>query len=243
MNKALILAAGVSRRLYPLTYDTPKTLLSLGDQRIIDYQIQALEKARILDCVVITGYYRERLERYLLTHYPEVRFQFIVNHHFFETNTAYSVRLAQEAFQNQETMVLMNADVLFPPDLLFRVLEAPTPTTLAVDIKPCGTEEVKVIGGGDQRIVAIGKKLIEENALGEFIGVAKLAPDFVQQFFRSLDHLIEAGGDADYFEAALHPLLKDHSVHYVNVSDFPCLEIDFAEDLEQARQLAREWPE
>ncbi len=237
MTKALILAAGVSRRLYPLTYETPKTLLSLGNRRIIDYQLRALADAGIFDCVLITGYYREMLEDYLLTTYPDFRFNFIVNHHFFETNTAYSLRLARKAFQNQEDMILMNADVLFPSALLARVLSAPTENTLAVEIKPCGNEEVKVIDGGENRVAAIGKKLIQENALGEFIGVARFSASFVEPFFTSLDHLIEAGGEADYFEAGLHLLLNDHPVHYVDVSDLPCLEIDFTDDLERARDL------
>ncbi|NOZ73872.1 MAG: phosphocholine cytidylyltransferase family protein [FCB group bacterium] len=237
MTKALILAAGVSRRLYPLTYSTPKTLLSLGNRRIIDYQLRALADAQIRDCVVITGYYREKLEDYLLTAFPDFRFQFIVNQHFFETNTAYSLLLARKAFQNQEDMVLMNADVLFPSALLKRVIAAPTENTLAVEIKPCGNEEVKVIDGGENRVVAIGKKLIQENALGEFIGVARLSGAFVEPFFHSLNHLIEAGGDADYFEAGLHPLLDDHPVHYTDVSDLPCLEIDFKDDLDRAREL------
>ncbi|MFQ6613202.1 MAG: sugar phosphate nucleotidyltransferase [Fidelibacterota bacterium] len=237
MTKALILAAGVSRRLYPLTYETPKTLLSLGNRRIIDYQLRALADAGIRDSVVITGYYREKLEDYLLTAYPDFRFKFIVNQHFFETNTAYSLLLARKAFQEQDDMVLMNADVLFPSVLLGRLIAAPTKNTLAVEIKPCGNEEVKVIDGGANRVAAIGKKLIQENALGEFIGVARFSASFVTSFFTSLEHLIEAGGNADYFEAGLHPLLNDHPVHYVDISDLPCLEIDFTEDLERARDL------
>ncbi|HBH09945.1 MAG TPA: hypothetical protein DDX15_00305, partial [Gammaproteobacteria bacterium] len=59
----------------------------------------------------------------------------------------------------------------------------------------------------DQRLVAIGKDLIEDNCLGEFIGVAKLSQDFSSMFFKSLDKLINAGGKSDYFEAAMHSIL------------------------------------
>ena len=81
-------------------------------------------------------------------------------------------------------------------------------TALAVDIKSCGREEVKVIDGGSNRIVAIGKELIESQCLGEFIGVAKLSKGFCKLFSKSLDDLIESGGLNDYFEAAIHPLLE-----------------------------------
>ena len=68
---------------------------------------------------------------------------------------------------------------------------------------------------------------MKENSLGEFIGVAKLSGAFNSQFADSLSQLIEAGGKADYFEAAIHPLLANIELHYVDVSDLPCIEIDF----------------
>ena len=97
---------------------------------------------------------------------------------------------------------------------------------------------MKVVEGVEQRLVAIGKELIEENSLGEFIGVAKLSRSFNAHFAESLSSLIASGGKADYFEAALHPLLADCHIYYSDVSDLPCIEIDFVEDLEKAAELA-----
>ena len=58
-------------------------------------------------------------------------------------------------------------------------------------------------------------------------------------FSNSIEDLIRAGGINDYFEAGIQTLLKDTDVHFVDVSDYPCLEIDFIEDLESARKLFR----
>ena len=85
--------------------------------------------------------------------------------------------------------------------------------------------------------IAIGKDLIEDQCLGEFIGVARFSSVFVDHFVRALGTLIEAGGKNDYFEAGIEPLLGNLQVHYVDVSEYPCLEIDFIEDLESARKL------
>ena len=108
---------------------------------------------------------------------------------------------------------------------------------MAVDIKKCGQEEVKVIEGAHQKITSIGKELIEEHCLGEFLGVAKLSRNFNVLFSESLTKLIDAGGKSDYFEAGIGPLLKEIDVYYIDVSDLPCLEIDFMEDLNEARSL------
>ena len=50
-------------------------------------------------------------------------------------------------------------------------------------------------------------------------------------------HARDAGGENDYFEAAIHLLLEKTDVRFLDVSEYPCLEIDFKEDLDSARNL------
>jgi len=234
--KAFILAAGVSRRLYPETYNTPKCLLDVGGKPIINYQLEAIQSIGIENVTMIIGYHREMLVDHVTKNFPCINFDFIINNHYFETNTAYSVYLGRENLAS-DIQLLMNADVIYPPELITRIVDSKKDTVLAVDIKKCGREEVKVIEGGGNKINAIGKELIEEQCLGEFLGVAKLSKNFNHLFSESLIRLIEAGGKSDYFEAGMHPLLNKTDVYYCDVSDLPCLEIDFLEDLKEARSL------
>ncbi len=234
--KAFILAAGVSRRLYPYTYDTPKCLLKVGEKPIINYQLEALKSLGINDIIMIVGYHREILMKYVTKNFSNFNFSFIINHHYFETNTAYSVYLGAEYLRDDDYL-LMNADVVYPVELLMKIFNSSFNTVFAIDKKVCGREEVKVIDGGQSKIVAIGKDLIENQCLGEFIGVAKLSKNFNNLFLNSIKKLIDAGGLNDYFEAGIQPLLKDIDVHYVSVSEYPCIEIDFIEDLESANNL------
>ena len=234
--KAFILAAGVSRRLYPETYNIPKCLLDVGGKPIINYQLEAIQNTGIDSVTMIIGYHREMLIDHVKKFFPDINFNFIINHHYFETNTAYSVYLGSDILKS-DIHLLMNADVIYPPELITRIIDSENETVLAVDIKKCGREEVKVIEGNNNRITAIGKELIEENCLGEFLGVAKLSKEFNQEFADSLTRLINAGGKSDYFEAGMHPLLEKTDVYYCDVSDLPCIEIDFIEDLNEARSL------
>ena len=236
--KAFILAAGVSRRLYPETYDIPKCLLDVGGKPIINYQLEAIQNKGIDSVTMIIGYHREMLIDHVKKFFPDINFNFIINHHYFETNTAYSVYIGKEVLN--ENHILMNADVVYPKGLLNKLINSKHKTALAVDIKSCGREEVKVIDGGSDKIVAIGKELIETQCLGEFIGVAKLSKDFCNLFSNSLEDLIDSGGVNDYFEAAIQPILKKIDIYYVDVSEFPCMEIDFIEDLEKARSLFKQ---
>ena len=236
--KAFILAAGVSRRLYPHTYDIPKCLLEVGGKPIIHYQLDALKNLGVIDITMIVGYHREMLMMNVEKNFPDLNFNFVINHHYFETNTAYSIHIGRDKLDSQ--VLLMNADVIYPKALLEKVFSSSYKTVLAVDIKSCGKEEVKVIDGGQNKIVAIGKDLIEEQCLGEFIGVAKLSKDFVDIFRRSISDLVDAGGKNDYFEAGIQPLLDKVDTHFIDISEYPCLEIDFLEDLESARELFKD---
>ena len=234
---ALILAAGVSRRLYPLTKTTPKCLLDVGGKSIISYQLDALREQNITNVVIVIGYFREKIIQFLNKNYSDFNFEFIINHHFFETNTAYSLYLCNKYLKSNVPLILMNGDVVYSKPLLEQIIKSSHKNVLAVERKSCGREEVKVIEGKFKQIIAIGKELIQENALGEFIGVAKFSSEFSHVFSDSLDKLIIAGGKSDYFEAAIQPLLSNYKIYYTDVSDLPCIEIDFIEDLEEAQEL------
>tara|TARA_A100000164_G_scaffold94204_1_gene81702 strand:- start:944 stop:1663 length:720 start_codon:yes stop_codon:yes gene_type:complete len=234
--EAFILAAGVSRRLYPHTYDIPKCLLEVGSKPIIHYQLEALDKLSVSNVTMIVGYQREMLMKHVTNNFPSLNFNFIINNHFFETNTAFSAFLACEKLILDDH-ILMNADVVYEEKMLFELVQSSYSSVLAVDIKECGREEVKVVDGGDNKISAIGKDLIESQCLGEFIGVAKLSKNFNRFFSNSLKKLIDAGGKNDYFEAAIQPILGKIDLNYLDVSSYSCMEIDFIEDLDQARGI------
>ena len=234
--QGLILAAGASRRLHPLTQKIPKCLLDIGGIPILTHQLNALKKYNIEEVIIVLGYYKDMIIDYINNNHSEMKFSFITNEQYLETNTSFSAYLCKDLLDSSETL-FMNGDVLYPPSLLKQVIDSHFETALAVDIKKCGREEVKVIEGNNNRITAIGKELIEENCLGEFLGVAKLSKEFNQEFADSLTRLINAGGKSDYFEAGMHPLLEKTDVYYCDVSDLPCLEIDFIEDLNEARSL------
>ena len=120
--KAIILAAGVARRLYPLTCTIPKCLLEVGSKTILDRQLGALKSSGITDIIMVVGYYRESIIGHVRDNFPDINCEFVINHHYFETNTAYSLHLCSDLIKNQP-FLLMNDDVLYPQELLNRVIE------------------------------------------------------------------------------------------------------------------------
>jgi choline kinase len=231
----VVLVAGVSRRLFPLTEHRPKCLLEVGDRTIFDHQMDALQSVGIGEVCLVLGYRREQILEHARRHHPELAITTVVNHHFFESNTARSLWMAGEQFLDRD-MVLLNGDVLFDPEVLKRVVDSSRAAAMAVEGKLCGEEEVKVVVDRDDRILEIGKELDPEQCRGEFIGVARFAAPFSSRFWQALDTLAHAeeGRDA-YYERAIETMLGDHAAHAVDVTGLPCVEIDFPEDYELAR--------
>ena len=120
--KAFILAAGVSRRLYPHTYNIPKCLLSVGGKPIIHYQLEALKGIGVMDVTVIVGYHREILINHLKESFPSFNYNFVINHHFFETNTAFSIHKGRNFLDDD--LILMNADVIYTKSVLEKLIKS-----------------------------------------------------------------------------------------------------------------------
>ena len=89
----------------------------------------------------------------------------------------------------------------------------------------------------DGRITRIGKKLDPGECFGEFVGVARFGREMAPPFVRTLVTLVEREGVVnDYFERAVDRLCATCPLTPIDISDLPCREIDFPEDLEIARR-------
>ncbi len=237
---AILLAAGAARRLAPEIGDLPKCLADVGGRPIIDYQIAPLPDAEL---VVVVGYRADFLKAELRRRYPAAAFRFVENPDYASTNTIWSLCLAREHLARGA--FLFNADIVIHPGIVERLLAADeTKSWLAVTRAACAEEEVKAIVAGDGRILRIGKQLDPADCAGEFIGAARFSPACGARYAEELER-VAADHKGAFFEFALDLILNEQDVRMLDVTDLPCIEIDFSEDLERARneiapQIARD---
>lgn len=229
--KAIILNAGKGGRLGSLTDDRPKCLVEVGGRPILDFQLDALRQNGVRDLVMVVGY-RDAMIRDYLKRYPEFSVTWINNPDYTHTNTAYSLWLARREMTGN--FLYLNGDVLFHPELIRRLVAAPSCNPLAVERKRCGDEEVKVLLSGT-RIISIGKEIPPTEAYGEFIGVARFSGSIGSLFGATLTDVVERDRLLkNYFETAVDRMLDQAVFTALDISDLPCIEIDFPEDLERA---------
>ena len=231
--KAVILAAGEGRRLAPMGWDKPKCLLPCGNGTLLDGTLQSLLAHGIRDVIIVVGYRRELVEDAALRH--AMNCTLIVNEDFAATNTIHSLWLARKHLN--EGILYFNGDIWFEPPLLSLLLRQ-SGSALAVEVKRCGAEEVKVRTDPSGRITRIGKSLPPEEAFGEFIGVGKFEQSACASLAESLRRYVEELCRRDcFFEAALDEILPRHVFKAAPLGGFKAVEIDTPDDYARAKHL------
>ena len=163
--RAIILAAGLGRRMMPLTEHVHKTLLTIGDQPIIDRLIRGLRENGIVRITIVTGYRAEELESYVLTHFPELEFSFVRNELYESTNNIHSLALAFEQLDFSEDIVLLESDLIYEPAVLRRLIASKHDNVALVDRYRIGL---------DGTVVAIS----ESNVITHVIPASLQGPSF-----------------------------------------------------------------
>jgi choline kinase len=227
---AVVLAAGVGKRLRPVTESTPKTLVNVGGQPILGRICDALDRADYESVTMVTGFEADQVRAFCRSE-GRLSFEFVHSDAFRTTNNLYSLWLARDRLRDGFTLV--NSDTLFPTGCLRR-LAATDSSALVVDAeKNLGDEEMKVrTDGGD--LTDIGKNL--RAASGEYIGVSKFDPAGADALVAELDRFVEDDRTGEWYEAAFRRVFDEVDVGVVEVNG-DWIEIDDQDDLRAGRRL------
>jgi choline kinase len=232
----IILAAGIASRLRPLTNETPKCLLHVGGRPLLERTLRSLEQSGITRCVLVTGYYHEKIEQFVaglnMTMTVDTRF----NADYESTNNNYSLWIAGQATAGDD-ILMMDADILFDRRLIRLLLNAPQENALIMRSSgSLGAEEIKVELDGAGRILRIGKDFDPALAAGESVGIEKFSASTATRLFEILGRRKVRN---EFYEASFQEMIDGGCpVYAVGSGSYGCMEIDTAEDLAAAQHLA-----
>lgn len=233
----VILAAGMAKRLRPLTDACPKCLLKIGERTLLQRTVDAMIAAGINELVVVTGYRAEMIRDFLTTQYPSLNIHFIHNGDYEHNNNIFSLWMTRPYTEGKD-FLLSDSDILFDPQLIRAVLAAEG-NALALNRHECGEEEIKVIVDADNRIMELSKTCSIEKAIGESVGFEKMTATYSTALFKELEQMIEHEGLIDvFYERAFERLIpQGHTFRIVDTTQFFSIELDTPEDFENAKQL------
>ena len=238
--KAIILAAGMGTRIESVSGGIPKCMIKVAGVPLIDRMIERIAQAGIDELIVVTGFEAEVLRNHVgqIDHPLARKAVFVHNDKYAEWGNFYSLLVCEETVGNS-SFIKLDGDVLMDTELLPKLLAAPGPAALAIDIKDgMGDEEMKVRVDESGRIVELNKRMDPSVALGEFVGVDRVDAELASTVFGKLRELIDHGETDEYYERAYERLLQSGTVYQVaDITGCQWTEIDDAADLEEANAM------
>ena len=236
----VILAAGMAKRLRPLTDERPKCLLTVGQRTLLQRTVDGIIAAGISELVVVTGYRAQMIRDFLTSHYPDLTIHFIDNPDYAHNNNIFSLWLTRPYTEGRD-FLLLDSDILFDPQIIPAVLSAEG-SALALNRHELGEEEIKVIVDDQNRVVEISKVCSIEQAIGESVGIEKMEADYSAALFSELEQMIEGEGLIDiFYERAFERLIpQGHTFTVVDTTRYFSIELDTVEDFENAKKLIPE---
>ena len=226
--KAVIVAAGESRRLRPLADNIPKCFLPVGDRPLIEYSLQALKRCGIEQIGFVVGYLKDEFPARMGNEY-----EYIFNPFYAITNDMASLWFAKE-FVRGSDFVYMHSDLLYHPDILAMTVASQAEIALAVEETVCDEEMMKVrVDGLD--LLESSKDVPLDQTFGEWTGIAKFTSAGWQKYLPEVEQLLAEGGFNAYDTVAMNRLVqKERVIQIVPFQGLPFIEIDYPEDLKKA---------
>ncbi len=208
----IIIGAGRGARIMPYSKDAPKCFTEISGKRIIDYSMEAFRKSNPGNLHFIGGYLIEVVKK----EYPN--FVFHHNIEWEHNNILASLFYAQDAMK--DGFISSYSDIIYTPEIIKKVFESRHDITLAIDTDwksrykdrsqhPMDDAEKVLFEGA--KIKKISRKISNDGADGEFIGVAKFTPKGAQKFIKAYHEAKQKYEGKPFHEASVFK--KSYLIH------------------------------
>jgi len=240
--KAILLAAGVGKRLRPYTEAVPKCLVEVGGRSLLHRHLDTLSAIDAFDgIVIVVGYRHDQIRDQVAAWHSETGSEFPVT---FIANEQYtlgsilSLGAAREVLVSHDC-VAMDADVLYPTALMQRLVDAPARNCFLLDdgAEDSGEEMMVCVKDGFARHIGRAHDPSTQTGWdhrGEGVGFFKLSAADAASCVAAIDATVADVGPDNEYEVALARFMKDFECGWVSVADLPWTEIDFEEDIDKA---------
>ena len=234
--KALILNSGMGSRMGALTSEHPKCMTEISPRdTILSRQLRLLAEAGIEEVVMTTGRFDTVLTDYCESLGLPLRFTFVKNPKYSETNYIYSIYCAREFLDGE--LLLMHGDLVFDAEVLERVIASPVSCMAVSTTLPLPEKDFKAVVK-DGKVLKVGVEFFDDAV--EAQALYRLMPESRRLWLDKICAFCEAGNTGVYAENALNELNGAADIHALDVGDLLCAEIDNPEDLAAVTARLRE---
>ena len=243
--QAIILAAGMGRRLGEYTRDKTKCMLPVNGVRLIDRVLGQLSQLGLSRVVIVVGYKGQNLIDYIGHRYDDsLKIEYVDNPVYDKTNNIYSLSLAKDKLQEDDTL-LIESDLIFDDSLFRMIMDDPYPNLALVDKYETWMDGTMVRIDEDNNIVNfIPKKAFKYKDVDSYyktVNIYKFSREFSQnKYVPFLDAYSKALGNNEYYEQVLRviTLIDNAELKALPITNgAKWYEIDDVQDLDIAETL------
>ncbi|MEK6826903.1 MAG: phosphocholine cytidylyltransferase family protein [Nanoarchaeota archaeon] len=231
--KALILAAGVGKRLHPFTEDIPKCLLKVGEKSILEHLLDSISSSKIKEVILVVGFKKELIYKKIGDSYQGMIINYATNNFFDQTNNLYSLWCARHLID--DAFVQFNGDLIVNREIIKKVFNSHLEDAVVIDSSPNNfVEDANRIRLEKGRVILLNKTISKEESAGRAFGIYKFSKENAQEYCKSIELNIYKFKDG--FETGLRPLLGNFFFQIIDINGLPYAEIDDMNDLDSARK-------
>lgn len=244
--QAMILAAGMGKRLGKYTRSCTKCMIRVGNARLIDRMVAALKQAGIHKLIMVVGYEGEQLEAYLRETAKDMELVFIYNRDYQKTNNIYSLFLAKFELEKDDTL-LLESDLIFDKNIISEIVKSPYDNMVTVAKYEHWMDGTVVLLDSERHIIDfVAKADFRYEEVEDYyktVNIYKFSKEFSKkQYIPFLEAYIKAYGVNQYYELVLKILAH---VQYSQLKAFVLegynwYEIDDVQDLRIAETIFAE---
>ncbi len=241
--QAVILAAGMGKRLKELTQNNTKCMVKVNGQTLIERMLSQLDSKDFSRIVIVVGYEGQKLMDYISTLNIKKPILYVENPIYNKTNNIYSLSLAKNYLCEEDTM-LFESDLIFEDSVIDALLEDPRETLALVDKYESWMDGTCVKIADDDSIEAFipGKKFKFDEITSYYktVNIYKFSKHFSQtHYVPFLDAYTKALGNNEYYEQVLRviTMLDDPEIKAKKLNGQIWYEIDDIQDLDIATSM------
>ncbi len=242
--QAIILAAGMGRRLGELTQGNTKCMVSVNGVRLIDRMLSQLSALNLKRVIIVVGFKADELTKYIGNRYDDkLKIEYYENPVYDKTNNIYSLSIVKQQLQEDDTL-LIESDLIFDDKLLDMVLADPYPNLALVAKYETWMDGTMVQIDHDNNIVNfVPKKAFNYSDVDSYyktVNIYKFSQQFSEQVYVPfLDAYCRVMGNNEYYEQVLRviTLLDKAELKALPITNERWYEIDDVQDLDIADNL------
>lgn len=227
--KALILNSGLGHRMGVITKEHPKCMTEISFKNtILSRQLRQLVSFGIEEVVMTTGYYDQVLVDYCDKLHLPIKFTFVNNPLYADTNYIYSIYCAKEVLKDDD-IILMHGDLVFESLVLESVIDSPVSCMTVSSTLPLPEKDFKAVVK-DGRIEKVGIEFLDDAMAAQ--PLYKIKKEDWLVWLKKIEEYCENDNRKCYAENAFNEVSDKCQIYPCDVKDMLCAEIDTPEDLE-----------